>query len=412
MVRGIRYDLVLRTFIARQREEILAQARNRVATRNAPVATETELTLGLPAFLDQLDEALCRACLRESVDHGEIAKSASQHGTALFRNGLTVAQVVHDYGDLCQVITALAVEQNAPIAPADFQTLNLCLDDAIAGAVTAYGEQRERSVADAGTERLGVLAHEMRNELSTAILTFGVIKKGVVATGGATSVMLDRSHMRLNVLIDRSLAQVRLDAGRQHLERIPVHEVLEEVEIGASIVAQARGLQLKVTTVEPSIIVEADRQILTAAVANLVQNALKFTGKGTTVKLRASTTATRVLIDVEDECGGLPEEMHASLLRPFVQGGSDRTGLGLGLHICVKAMKTMAGELRIRDLPGDGCVFTIDLPKQPPPTLTLLTQDDNPRDDGESGSEGQTARAAHLAPSASARSHVAGRPAR
>jgi len=41
----------------------------------------------------------------------------------------------------------------------------------------------------------------------------------------------------------------------------------------------------------------------------------------------------------------------------------DRTGLGLGLSICSKAVKAMAGELRIRDLPGKGCIFTIELPR-------------------------------------------------
>jgi hypothetical protein len=108
--------------------------------------------------------------------------------------------------------------------------------------------------------------------------------------------------------------------------------------------------------------VEADRQILAAAIANLLQNALKFTPKGATVHLGASTTPSRVLIEVEDECGGLPDTPE-NLLRPFVQKSSDRTGLGLGLSICSKAVKSMAGELRIRDLPGKGCIFTIDLPR-------------------------------------------------
>ncbi len=77
-------------------------------------------------------------------------------------------------------------------------------------------------------------------------------------------------------------------------------------------------------------------------------------------------TTNRVLIEVEDECGGLPSGDTEKLLQPFVQKGRDRTGLGLGLVICVKAAKMMAGQLHIRDMPGKGCVFTLDLPKQPP----------------------------------------------
>jgi signal transduction histidine kinase len=361
---------MLRDFIALHRAEILARARTRVVGRSAPLATEVELTHGLPSFLDQLDEALRKASMSEALDHAEIEESATQHGSDLFRRGLTVAQVVHDYGDLCHVITGLSIELTAPIAADEFQTLNLCLDDAIAGAVTAYGRQRERAISEAGTERLGILAHEMRNELNTAMLSFASIKRGVVAPGGSTSTIHDRSLMRLNALIDRSLADVRLDAGLLNMERIPVCEILEEVEIGASIVAQARGLTFEVTTIDRAVIVRADRQILAAALANLLQNALKFTRPGSTVRLRATTTRTRVVLEVEDECGGLPAGA-SSLLAPFVQAGRDRTGLGLGLAICMKAMKDVEGELRIRDLPGKGCVFAIDLPRQPPPPTSI-----------------------------------------
>ena len=60
----------------------------------------------------------------------------------LFRQGLTVAQVVHAYGDLCQAITRLAMERDTAIESEEFRTLNLCLDDAIAEAVTEYARQR------------------------------------------------------------------------------------------------------------------------------------------------------------------------------------------------------------------------------------------------------------------------------
>jgi CheY-like chemotaxis protein len=186
-------------------------------------------------------------------------------------------------------------------------------------------------------------------------------------------------------LIDRSLADVRLDSGMQNVERVAVKEILEEVEIGAAMVARERGLQLNVTSVDASVIVAADRQILAAAVANLVQNALKFTRPATTVKLGATTTTDRVLISVEDQCGGLPPGEAESLLKPFTQGSHDRTGLGLGLAICLKAAKAMGGKLLIVDVPGKGCIFTLDLPKQPPPPTSIFdyprrTKDSSPED--------------------------------
>jgi signal transduction histidine kinase len=357
---------VLRAFVAKNRSEILARSRARVSERNAPAATEAELVQALPSFLNQLGEALRRASSHEDIDHTEIASSATEHGGQRFQQGLTVAQVVHDYGDVCQVITGLAVEQGAPVSVDEFRTLNLCLDDAIAGAVTAFSGLREGAIASEGTERLGVLAHEMRNLLNAAILSFASIKRGIVAPGGSTSALHDRCLMRLHTLVDRSMADVRLEVGKQNLEPLPIWELLEEAEIGGSMVAHARGITLVVTPIDRAVLVLADRQILLAAVANLLQNAFKFSPAGTTVSLRAHSVAGRVLIEIEDECGGLPPGAPEALLRPFVQQAADRTGLGLGLSICLKAVNAISGQLRIRDVPGKGCVFIIDLPQLGP----------------------------------------------
>jgi signal transduction histidine kinase len=362
---------MLRDFISAHREEILTRAWQRVRSRNAPVAADARMKEGLPLFLDLLDEALRRSTAQEVADQVSIGVSGSAHGGALFLEGVTVAQVVHNYGDLCQVITALSAEHDTPIATDEFKILNLCLDDAIASAVTEYARLHDKVLADQGTERLGVLAHEMRNQLNAAMLSFASIRKGIVAPGGSTGAMHERSLMRLQGLIDRSLADVRLDHGMQQLERVAVWELFEEIQIGALMFAQARGVKLTVAAVDHEIVVEADRQSLIAAIANLLQNAFKFTRDGGTVDLRLTTTTTRVLIDIEDECGGLPPGKAEDLFLPFEQQGRDRSGLGLGLSICMKAVRAMSGELRVRDLPGKGCIFTLDLPKQPPPPTPI-----------------------------------------
>lgn len=335
-----------------------------------PSPNDVELTSGIPVFLDQLGDALRLAKSTSVVDHQHIGRTAAEHGNELFRMGLTVAQVVNDYGDVCQAITELAILQQAPISGEEFRTLNLCLDDAIAGAVTEYALLRERAIVDQGTERLGTLAHELRNLINVATLSFESIKSGRVAVGGSTSLVLSRSLMGLRNLIDRSLADVRLDAGIERLERLSVASVIEEVEIGALLQAEARGLHLTVTSVGSGVTIQADRQILVAAVSNLVQNALKFTRKHSNVSLTAHATRDRVVIDVADECGGLPPGKIEALFRPFEQRGANREGVGLGLSICHKAADSMGGAIRVRDIPGKGCVFTLDLPRkatlQPP----------------------------------------------
>lgn len=357
---------MLAEFILANRDAIIETARRRVATRTTPKPNELELIDGIPIFLDQLGDALRIMEAGGAADHAAIAATAERHGHALLDLGLTIAQVVHDYGDVCQAITALAVEQVAPIPPDDFRTLNLCLDDAIAAAVTAYARQRECTIADQGTERLGILAHELRNLLNTATLSFEIMKTGRVAVGGSTGLLHERCLAGLSGLIDRSLAEVRLDAGLGRSDSICVAELVEEIEIGASIQAPGRGISFTVTSVDPTVTIEGDRQTISAAISNLLQNAFKFTHRDGAVSLTASATAEHVLFEIEDQCGGLPPGSIADLFRPFEQRNTDRSGVGLGLSICLKAARANRGEIRVRDLPGRGCVFTLELPRTPP----------------------------------------------
>jgi signal transduction histidine kinase len=357
---------MLDAFILSNRASVIARAKLRVASRASATSSAVGAASGIPIFLDQLCDALRRAKSTDVVDHRQIGETAGQHGLDLLRVGLTIGQVVHDYGDVCQTITELVVEQDASISAEEFRTLNLCLDDAIAEAVTAYAGQREHAVADLGTERLGVLAHELRGSLNTAMLSFESIQSGRVAAGGSTGVVHARSLLALRELIDRSLVDVRLDLGKERHDPISVADLVGELEIGTLMQAQARGLRLVVTSVDAAVTVEGDRQILAATVSNLLQNAIKFTKRESQVSLTVTATADRVLFEVEDQCGGLPPGKAEDLFRPFEQRGSDRSGLGLGLSICLRAAKASDGELRVRDLPGAGCVFTLDLPRMTP----------------------------------------------
>ena len=326
-----------------------------------------ELAEGLPLFMDQLIAILRAAKSERAEEHRSIATSAGLHGGALLRIGLTVGQVVHDYGSICQSVTELADERDVAISADEFQTLNRCLDDAIAEAVTTYEEHRDRTVGGAGVAHLGFLAHEMRNLLSTSMLTFDALSRGSVGVHGSTGTLLGRSLRRMRVLIDRTLAEVRLEGGAQQRDRVSIPELIEEIEVVATIDANEHDNSLSVDAGHPDVTVEADHQILASVVANLVQNAFKFTRPHGHINVRTHTTGDRVLIDVEDECGGLPPGKAEDLFRPFKQRGADKTGLGLGLSISMKGVRANGGEIRVRNLPGKGCTFTVDLPRAAPP---------------------------------------------
>ena len=363
---------MLHEFITLNRDEIILRCRAKVATRSVPPPTEAEINHGVPLFLDQLV-----ITLRGGQDglNPEISRSAVLHGHDLLRQGFTVSQVVHDYGDICQSVTELALEQDAPISTDDFRTLNRCLDDAIAGAVTEFGRGRNQSTLDGadarGNERLGFLAHELRNLLNTSILAFDVLKTGDVGVGGSTGQVLRRNLVGARDLIGRSLAEVRLTQGVQNPERFTVAGIIEEVAQAATLEANERDITFTVIPIENDVAIEADRQVLASVIGNLLQNAFKFTRPRTVVTLRVGASAGRVLIEIADECGGLPGET-ASLFRPFDQRGADRSGLGLGLAFCRWAVEANRGRIYARTAPGKGCVFTVDLPRAVVPAVALV----------------------------------------
>jgi signal transduction histidine kinase len=289
------------------------------------------------------------------------------HGRELSRQGFTVEQVVHDYGDLCQAITDLAFERDAPIGIDEFRTLNRCLDNGIADAVTEYAFQRNSLVENTGVkalnERLGFLAHELRNHLHIATLAVTAIKTGSVGATGATGAVLDRSLIGMRSLIDRSLADVRVAAGilpRRHL--VSLADFVADVRISASLESQSRACILTVGDVDAGLALDVDREMLLSAVGNLLQNAFKFTRPNTEVVLSAYAAGDRIRIEVEDHCGGLPIGTE-NLFLPFKQRGEDRSGLGLGLTICRRSVEANSGALGVRDVAGSGCVFTIELPR-------------------------------------------------
>jgi signal transduction histidine kinase len=353
---------MLHEFVTTHREDLIARTRVKVAARQAPRPTVRELETGVPLFLDQLAVAL-RDGPPSHQDLKAIGEGAAIHGGHLLEQGFSISQVVHGYGDVCQAVTELAQETDASITTAEFHTLNRCLDDAIAEAVTEYIRLRELAITGEGTMRSGVLAHELRNRLSAATVGFELIKRGTVATGGSVSALVSRNLARMGTLIHRSLVEVRLDSGIEYRERIPVAELIEEAEVDATMEATARNLALTVTAVDAGVHIEVDRQILAGAIANLMQNAFKFTRPDGHVSLRTSVTASRVLIEVEDGCGGLPSGKAEELFEAFQQKGEDRSGLGLGLFISRRGIEANDGLLRVQDLPGHGCIFTIDLPR-------------------------------------------------
>jgi signal transduction histidine kinase len=365
---------MLYEFIATHREEIIAKTRVKVASRPWPPASTSELENGVPMFLSQLVETLHWESSASPFPATAIGMSATRHGGELLRLGFTVSQVVHDYGDICQAVTELAVDGDAPITTEEFHVLNRCLDTAIAEAVTEHARITDESRRNEELERLGAVTHEMRNRLNTALLAFEIVKRGTVTANGNTAAVLGRSLIALRKLVDGTLADIRMAASQHRPESVMVNLLLEEIGIAARLQAEYCGLDFVVDPVPPELAASVDRQLLESALMNLINNGFKYTRPGGTVSLRARAHEGRVRIEVEDECGGIPQAA-GDLFQPFGdRRGKDRTGLGLGLSIARKAVRAQGGDVHVRNLPGQGCVFTIDVPLSAAPAAPEQTQ--------------------------------------
>ena len=383
---------MLHEFLTIHRAELVERCRLKVAKRMAPKVSDWELAHGIPSFLDQLIKTLQVEQTSEPMESrrvsgpsgggpraSEIGSTAALHGRELSKYGFSIDQVVHDYGDLCQAITELAFERDAAIGIDEFRTLNRCLDNGIADAVTEYAFQRGALVETNGVkslnERLGFLAHELRNHIQTATLAITAIKAGNVGMGGATGAVLDRCLIGMQSLVDRSLADVRVAAGMPPRHRLTsLADFVADVKISASLEARARQCNFTVGDVDTGLAIDVDREMLFSAVGNLLQNAFKFTRDHTEVSLSAYAAADRVRIDIEDHCGGLPQGFAEEVFLPFKQSAGDRSGLGLGLAICLSSVKANNGVLSVRDVSRTGCVFTIDLPRHVLPALDANTE--------------------------------------
>jgi signal transduction histidine kinase len=353
---------MLSEFVRSHRDEIIARCRTRVAERMAPRPTVSELEDGIPLFLRELEQTL--EC--ELLSRPRLATAAVAHGRALLRGGFSIAQVVHDYGDTCQTITELAIERNAPISIEEFRALNRSLDDAIAEAVTEYERQHEIDVVAEGARRsnehMGAVAQQLHQLLRSAMLAYDVLRGGSVGIRGNTGDVLGRSLVGLRDLVNRSLTEVRLIAGVSQPERIPVARLVEDIEVSAVHSARARGHRLTVSEVDPLLVVEADRQILSSIVSNLLDNAFTYTRPHSHVWLHTHATADRVRFEVEDQCGGISPDEVARLLEPYETAGNGPSALGPGLAICVRGVEALHGEMHVRNQ-NNGCVFTVELPR-------------------------------------------------
>lgn len=219
---------MLHELISANTLEIIDRTRAKVAARTIPVPTDAQLQNGVPVFLIQLVDRLRLA----TIDSEAIQDSATIHGGELLAMGFTVSQVVHAYGDVCQVITQLADELGASISAEEFKTFHRCLDDAMAHSVTEYQRRRDASVASEGTARFGALASKLHSRLTDAMDASAILQKGSVPVGGSTGALIRRSLRGMGTLMTDALIEVRPGASIEQSVLVAASDGLDGVDLG------------------------------------------------------------------------------------------------------------------------------------------------------------------------------------
>jgi len=208
---------MLYQFLTANRSELIKRCQEKTARRSMPFMPPALVNHGVPLFLKQLVEVLHGEHLtteREHSDteptpaHTDIGKAAALHGAEMLRLGHSIDQVVHEYGDVCQTVTDLAVEKKVAISIDEFRTLNRCLDNAIADAVASYAEAR-RLIVGRAAESTAVDMQRLLDEharlVGVALHAFGAIRTGNVGLRGPTGNLLHPFLEDLRTLPQRTL---------------------------------------------------------------------------------------------------------------------------------------------------------------------------------------------------------------
>lgn len=319
----------------------------------------------LPRFLDRV-VATVSSGGRPSTS-GPSLESAGVHGKQRQDLGIDIQSLVREYGILRDVVIEILVEQDQRFDVAEFRTWSSKISEAACEAVAQYARQRDDELAIARSNDLAFLAHELRNQATIALVTLSLAKQQPQASS-STLDALGETLRTLNEILDREITSARLravDAGvALQREAIDVAALAKVVVTSVESLAAARAIAIAVHG--DATTVNADRRLLVSALSNLVTNAIKFSCEGGRITIRTRSMPTSVTLEVEDQCGGLGPAAMARISAPWVQAGKDRSGFGLGVAIARRAVEAHDGSLDVRDLPGIGCSFTIDLPRTSP----------------------------------------------
>lgn len=211
------------------------------------------------------------------------------------------------------------------------------------------------------------VSHELRTPLASIRALAETMEGGVDAEEQPEFLRRIRQQVeRLTTLVNELLDLSRIESGAITLQ--PGRVELEELVAEAASLLRARAEPLGVTIVDDGCAetVEADRASLLRVVSNLLDNAIKFSPPGGTVRVSAADEGPLVALSVKDDGPGINEQNLGRVFERFYKGDSSRAepGVGLGLAIVKHLVRAHGGTATVESRPGAGATFTVRLPRQ------------------------------------------------
>jgi signal transduction histidine kinase len=324
----------------------------------------TQLRDGIPDYLAAMVRLLKEADLDLLNGNARTAWAdvAREHGITRVRIGFDISQLVHEFIVLRRVIGDIA-DRDAALGGAK-ELVSEIVEAAIAVAVQAYVDARDLEARRTQAENIAFLIHELRNPLTTAVLTSATLRRRSRPEDATLVEAMQRNLGRLNELIDSVLLTEKLEAGR--VAAVPADvafgPLLESALEAARRVAETKGLRFH-ARYDPGLWARLDPGLTRSAIANLADNAVKYTDAGR-VDVEVVDQGDDLVIHVRDTCPGLSSEELRTIFEPFKRGRSAKGGTGLGLAIARRAVEAQGGSIRGESARAGGCRFSITLPKR------------------------------------------------
>lgn len=214
-------------------------------------------------------------------------------------------------------------------------------------------------------EFLATLAHELRNPLAPLAYAVGLLEGAADPVLREAQVRLERQLAHLRRLVDDLLDVSRVTSGKVELRTQPLdaREAVAHAVDASRTVVDEQALQLVVEVGEDPLPVIADGVRLSQIIANLLNNATRYTPPGGTITVRARRDEPDVVLEVIDDGEGIERELLEHIFGAFVQARAGGGGLGLGLHLVQHLVRLHGGQVRASSAgPGKGACFQVRLP--------------------------------------------------